>query len=80
MLSRHSTRIEAKLTKCRKNVRYYKAKGFLPFFSAIVGPALPYQIQRHSMVKIGEDLVALGGSNYVNDYHKSNDVSKSLFR
>jgi len=44
------------------------------------GPALPYRIQRHSMVKIGEDLVALGGSNQVNDYHKSNDVSKSLFR
>ena len=39
------------------------------YFITHLGPDLPYRIQEHSMVKIGADLVILGGA-YDNNYIK----------
>ena len=43
-----------------------------------LGPALPFQIEKHSMVKMGDDLVVLGGE--CREFCGFHGIAKSLFR
>ena len=50
-------------------------------FHDLLGPSLPYAIQGHQMLRVGYDLIIIGGARSSNSRNnKENYLNKSIYR